>query len=219
MGRKKLKIQRLKDMKARQAKYSKRKRGILKKAKELSILCDVELVLLLSSPTGKPTLFVGQNPNGLYNILQKVSNMPFVEREERAKIFFSFFFARRAHTMKLKSIFLKKMLKKSYVNWELEFDPLSLAHNRNVHTLKLYEDQLQKLKDKLIEKSKILRDLKNLEIIVYLNQIEFMEDYLIESLNELRNMKNQLAMEQQSSGRDLEVFLLCKRMRTWKFNL
>ncbi|KAK8292044.1 hypothetical protein V6Z12_D06G096800 [Gossypium hirsutum] len=175
MGRKKLKIQRLKDMKARQAKYSKRKRGILKKAKELSILCDVELVLLLSSPTGKPTLFVGQNPNGLYNILQK-----------------------------LKSIFLKKMLKKSYVNWELEFDPLSLAHNRNVHTLKLYEDQLQKLKDKLIEKSKILRDLKNLEIIVYLNQIEFMEDYLIESLNELRNMKNQLAMEQQSSGRDLE---------------
>ncbi|KAG4141575.1 hypothetical protein ERO13_D06G082733v2 [Gossypium hirsutum] len=49
------------------------------------------------------------------------------------------------------------MLKKSYVNWELEFDPLSLAHNRNVHTLKLYEDQLQKLKDKLIEKSKILR--------------------------------------------------------------
>ncbi|KAB2024573.1 hypothetical protein ERO13_D06G082700v2, partial [Gossypium hirsutum] len=115
MGRKKLKIQRLKDMKARQAKYSKRKRGILKKAKELSILCDVELVLLLSSPTGKPTLFVGQNPNGLYNILQKVSNMPFVEREER--------------------------------------------------------------------------DLKNLEIIVYLNQIEFMEDYLIESLNELRNMK------------------------------
>ncbi|TYG64371.1 hypothetical protein ES288_D06G102700v1 [Gossypium darwinii] len=157
MGRKKLKIQRLKDMKARQAKYSKRKRGILKKAKELSILCDVELVLLLSSPTGKPTLFVGQNPNGLYNILQKVSNMPFVEREERH--------------------------------------------------VSLYEDQLQKLKDELIEKSKILRDLKNLEIIVYLNQIEFMEDYLIESLNELRNMKNQLAMEQQSSGRDLEVGL------------
>ncbi|XP_016681153.1 agamous-like MADS-box protein AGL65 [Gossypium hirsutum] len=62
MGRRKLKIQRLEDMKARQAKYSKRKKGILKKAKELSILCDVEIVLLLSSPSGKPTLFVGQNP-------------------------------------------------------------------------------------------------------------------------------------------------------------
>ncbi|MFQ6662210.1 hypothetical protein Gotur_030095 [Gossypium turneri] len=67
MGRRKLKIQRLEDMKARQAKYSKRKKGILKKAKELSILCDVEVVLLLSSPSGKPTLFVGQDPKeGLY---------------------------------------------------------------------------------------------------------------------------------------------------------
>ncbi|MFQ6642768.1 hypothetical protein Gotur_018664 [Gossypium turneri] len=63
MGRKKIKIQRLEDIKARQTKYYKRKTGILKKAKELSILCDVEVVLLLSSPAGKPTLFVGQDPS------------------------------------------------------------------------------------------------------------------------------------------------------------
>ncbi|TYG73368.1 hypothetical protein ES288_D04G096000v1 [Gossypium darwinii] len=119
--------------KARQAKYSKRKRGILKKAKELSILCDVEVVLLLSSPSSKPTIFVSQDPNGLYSILLKVLNMPFVEREER-----------RAYTM--------EMLKKFYVNWESEFDPLSLPCNRNVDTFKLYEDQLQELKDKLTKK-------------------------------------------------------------------
>ncbi|MFQ6648046.1 hypothetical protein Gotur_021855 [Gossypium turneri] len=75
MGRRKFKIQILEDMKARQGKHSKRKRGILKKAKELSIFCDVEVVLLLSSPSGKPSIFVGQDPNynfffcqeGLYN--------------------------------------------------------------------------------------------------------------------------------------------------------
>ncbi|KAL1094475.1 hypothetical protein V6Z11_D06G095700 [Gossypium hirsutum] len=173
MGRRKLKIQRLEDMKARQAKYSKRKKGILKKAKELSILCDVEIVLLLSSPSGKPTLFVGQNPNGLYCILQKVSNMPF-------------------------------MLKKFYVNWESKFDPLSLPRNNNVDTLKLYEDQLQELKDKLTKKSKILRDWKYPENVEDLNQIKFMEDHLIASLNGLRNRKNQLAMEQQSKERYLE---------------
>ncbi|TYG73367.1 hypothetical protein ES288_D04G095900v1 [Gossypium darwinii] len=185
MGRRKLKIQRLEDMKARQAIYSMRKRGILKKAKELSILCDVEVVLSLSSPSGKPTLFVGQDPNGLYSILQKVSNMPFVEREER-----------RAYTI--------EMLKKFYVNWESEFDPLSLPHNRNVDTLKLYEDQLQELKNKLTEKSKILRDWKNPENVEDLNQIKFMEDHLIASLNGLRNRKNELAMEQQSKERALE---------------
>nr|KJB65465.1 hypothetical protein B456_010G096200 [Gossypium raimondii] len=185
MGRRKLKIQRLEDMKARQAKYSKRKKGILKKAKELSILCDVEVVLLLSSPSGKPTLFVGQDPNGLYCILQKVSNMPFVEREER-----------RAYTL--------EMLKKFYVNWESEFDPLSLPRNNNVDTLKLYEDQLQELKDKLTKKRKILRDWKYPENVEDLNQIKFMEDHLIASLNGLRNRKNQLAMEQQSKERYLE---------------
>ncbi|KAK8302545.1 hypothetical protein V6Z12_D04G094800 [Gossypium hirsutum] len=159
MGRRKLKIQRLEDMKARQAIYSMRKRGILKKGKELSILCDVEVVLSLSSPSGKPTLFVGQDPNGLYSILQKVSNMPF-------------------------------MLKKFYVNWESEFDPLSLPHNRN-----LYEDQLQELKNKLTEKSKILRDWKNPENVEDLNQIKFMEDHLIASLNGLRNRNKEGALE------------------------
>lgn len=62
MGRKKLKIQRLEDLKERQAKYSKRKTGILKKAKELSILCNVDVGLLFSSPSGKPSLYAGQDP-------------------------------------------------------------------------------------------------------------------------------------------------------------
>jgi hypothetical protein len=61
MGRRRLKIQRLECVKARQAKYSKRKIGILKKAKELAILCDIDLALLMFSPTGKPTLYVGQD--------------------------------------------------------------------------------------------------------------------------------------------------------------
>jgi len=61
MGRRRLKIQRLECVKARQAKYSKRKIGFLKKAKELAILCDIDLALLMFSPTGKPALYVGQD--------------------------------------------------------------------------------------------------------------------------------------------------------------
>ncbi|MBA0634267.1 hypothetical protein Godav_025229, partial [Gossypium davidsonii] len=72
---------------------------------------------------------------------------------------------------------------------ESEFDPLSLPRNRNIDTLKLYEDQLQELKDKLTKKSKILKDRKNLENVEDLNQIKFMEDHLIASLNGLRNRK------------------------------
>ena len=59
MGRVKLKIKRLENTSNRQVTYSKRRGGILKKAKELSILCDIEIVLLMFSPTGKPTMFTG----------------------------------------------------------------------------------------------------------------------------------------------------------------
>lgn len=60
MGRVKLKIKRLESTSNRQITYSKRRNGILKKAKELSILCDIDLILLMFSPTGKPTLVRGE---------------------------------------------------------------------------------------------------------------------------------------------------------------
>ncbi|KAF5934481.1 hypothetical protein HYC85_030652 [Camellia sinensis] len=57
MGRVKLKIKRLKSTSNQQVTYLRRRNGIFKKAKELSILCDIDIVLLMFSPTGKATLF------------------------------------------------------------------------------------------------------------------------------------------------------------------
>ncbi|KAL7258559.1 hypothetical protein ACSBR1_004646 [Camellia fascicularis] len=57
MGRVKLKIKRLESTSNQQVTYSRRRNGILKKAKELFILCDIDIVLLMFSPTGKSTLF------------------------------------------------------------------------------------------------------------------------------------------------------------------
>ncbi|KAG6739431.1 hypothetical protein POTOM_057027 [Populus tomentosa] len=84
MGRRKLKIQRLECVKARQAKYSKRKIGILKKAKELAILCDIDLALLMFSPTGKPTLYIIKK---MYPIddSEVLSNNSLIDREEAVK--------------------------------------------------------------------------------------------------------------------------------------
>ncbi|KAL5786451.1 hypothetical protein ACOSQ2_008843 [Xanthoceras sorbifolium] len=81
MGRKKLLIKRLKSLKARQAEYSKRKISILKKARKLSMLCDVDLALIMSSPSGKPFVFVGRN-KGLYNVVKRLSKMSVEDREE-----------------------------------------------------------------------------------------------------------------------------------------
>jgi hypothetical protein len=49
MGRKKIKIEKIGQAKHRQVTFNKRKVGLMKKAMELSILCDCEIVLLVLS--------------------------------------------------------------------------------------------------------------------------------------------------------------------------
>ncbi|XP_039044180.1 agamous-like MADS-box protein AGL65 [Hibiscus syriacus] len=169
MGRRKLKIQRLESIKARQATYSKRKTGILKKAKEISILCDVDVALLLFSPTDKPTLFVGQEKR-LSDVLERLSKSPYEEIEER-----------RAYTMQI--------LKKIYANSESEFVQNSSSQNASDNAQKAHEEQLRELKEKLAEKSKILRDWKDPSNVEDLAQIKLMEEHLISSLNGIRNKK------------------------------
>lgn len=53
MGRGKIVIKRIDNSTNRQVTFSKRRNGLLKKAKELSILCDAEVGLIIFSSTGK----------------------------------------------------------------------------------------------------------------------------------------------------------------------
>jgi MADS-box transcription factor, plant len=53
MGRGKIVIRRIDNLTSRQVTFSKRRNGLLKKAKELSILCDAEVGLIVFSSTGR----------------------------------------------------------------------------------------------------------------------------------------------------------------------
>ncbi|CAN8276519.1 unnamed protein product [Cochlearia groenlandica] len=53
MGRGKIVIKRIDDSTSRQVTFSKRRKGLIKKAKELAILCDAEVGLIIFSSTGK----------------------------------------------------------------------------------------------------------------------------------------------------------------------
>ncbi|KAI7885921.1 hypothetical protein K492DRAFT_170506 [Lichtheimia hyalospora FSU 10163] len=53
MGRKKIKIQPIKDDRNRQVTFLKRKQGLMKKAYELSVLCDCEIALIIFNSSGK----------------------------------------------------------------------------------------------------------------------------------------------------------------------
>ncbi|XP_025610427.1 MADS-box protein AGL24 isoform X2 [Arachis hypogaea] len=53
MVRQKIKIKKIDNITARQVTFSKRRRGIFKKAQELSVLCDAEVALIIFSATGR----------------------------------------------------------------------------------------------------------------------------------------------------------------------
>ncbi|KAJ9674002.1 hypothetical protein PVL29_023514 [Vitis rotundifolia] len=53
MAREKIKIRKIDNVSARQVTFSKRRRGLFKKAEELSVLCDAEVALIIFSSTGK----------------------------------------------------------------------------------------------------------------------------------------------------------------------
>ncbi|KAI3986532.1 hypothetical protein MKX01_014070, partial [Papaver californicum] len=57
MGRAKLEIKKIKEHGPRQGVYTNRRSGVVKKADELSILCNIDVVLTMFSPTGRPTTF------------------------------------------------------------------------------------------------------------------------------------------------------------------
>lgn len=66
MARQKIKIKKIDNATARQVTFSKRRRGIFKKAEELSVLCDVEVGLVIFSSTGKLYEFASSTSRYVY---------------------------------------------------------------------------------------------------------------------------------------------------------
>lgn len=60
MGRVKLEIKRIENPTNRQVTFSKRRNGLIKKAYELSILCDIDIAVIMFSPSGRVNHFSGR---------------------------------------------------------------------------------------------------------------------------------------------------------------
>ncbi|KAM3710287.1 hypothetical protein ACB098_01G019000 [Castanea mollissima] len=78
MGRVKLQIKRIENTTSRQVTFSKRRNGLTKKAYELSVLCDVDVALIMFSPSGRLSHFSGNK--SIEEILVRYVNLPEHER-------------------------------------------------------------------------------------------------------------------------------------------
>ncbi|RWW63303.1 hypothetical protein BHE74_00029517 [Ensete ventricosum] len=118
MGRVKVKIKRLDNSNSRQVTYSKRKTGVTKKAKELYILCDIDLVLFMFAPNGMPTICVGDRSRNTEEVVARFAQVSQQEREKRhARILIGF----KCVSLKLESLeALKKTFKKLDHNVDIQ---------------------------------------------------------------------------------------------------
>ncbi|XP_066369860.1 MADS-box transcription factor 55-like [Miscanthus floridulus] len=65
MARERREIRRIENAAARQVTYSKRRRGLFKKAEELAVLCDADVALVVFSATGKLSQFASSSTNDI----------------------------------------------------------------------------------------------------------------------------------------------------------
>ncbi|XP_065877500.1 agamous-like MADS-box protein AGL65 isoform X2 [Euphorbia lathyris] len=171
MGRVKLKIKRLESTSNRQVTYSKRRNGILKKAKELSILCGIDIVLLMFSPTEKPTIFQGEHSN-IEDVIAKFAQLTPQERAKR----------------KLESLeALKKTFRK--LDHDVVIQDFLGSSCQSVEEL---TDQVRLMQAHLSELQKRLSYWTNPDKVENVEHLRQMEDSLKESINQIRVHKENL---------------------------
>ncbi|XP_074580942.1 MADS-box transcription factor 6-like [Curcuma longa] len=79
MGRGKVELKRIENKVNRQVTFSKRRNGLLKKAYELSVLCDAEIALVIFSSRGK--LFEFSSSSEINKIIERYQNHCYASQE------------------------------------------------------------------------------------------------------------------------------------------
>ncbi|KAK7265885.1 hypothetical protein RJT34_33510 [Clitoria ternatea] len=83
MGRGRVELKRIENKINRQVTFSKRRSGLIKKAREISVLCDAELALIVFST--KPKLFHYSTDPCMERILERYERYSYAERPQLGK--------------------------------------------------------------------------------------------------------------------------------------
>lgn len=80
MGRNKIKMEKIKNDRIRQVSYYKRKKGLLKKAMELSLLCDIEVFLTIVDRNSNLSIF--SSKRAINDFISQYLGLPVKARDE-----------------------------------------------------------------------------------------------------------------------------------------
>nr|ADB81907.1 MIKC* MADS-box transcription factor [Funaria hygrometrica] len=207
MGRVKLEIKKIENPTNRQVTYSKRRNGLIKKAYELSVLCDIDIALIMFSPSGKLTQYSNCS---IEDVIGRFANLPMHERNKS----FEDMLARFAnfHMVHDRSKYVRKIenlehLHKALKKLSGEKDP---ASNQPFHVgSKSYEVGLlqEELKKSQQEKELVqqrarlyLADEQLLQSVTSVQQLANMETELEQALERVRARKTYVSSAYQTAN-------------------
>nr|BAD93168.1 MADS-box transcription factor GbMADS4 [Ginkgo biloba] len=177
MGRGKIEIKKIENSTNRQVTFSKRRGGLLKKAHELSVLCDAEIAVILFSSTGK--LFEYCSPRSSIKTV--------IDRYQRVS-------GARLWDTQHQNLFSEMAMVKS----ENEQLHKTLRHMMGEDVNSLSTDELHSLEQTLEIASSRVRTRKNQYLVQQIDKLRKKERFL----NEHNNHLYALLVENQASMRD-----------------
>ncbi|KAE9619479.1 hypothetical protein Lal_00012897 [Lupinus albus] len=155
MTRKKVKVAYINDVNARKATFRKRKKGIMKKVNELTILCGIQGCAIIHNPFDSQTE-VWPNPKGAKKVVERYLNTSKVDETKN---------------MNQKSFFIQRISKSQ--------DKLKKLRSEN-HEKEMTLAMLEYLQARRLPENLTLTDLKEMDKLIeqYMKEIENLMDTL-----------------------------------------
>ncbi|XP_016442369.2 agamous-like MADS-box protein FUL-L isoform X1 [Nicotiana tabacum] len=196
MGRGRVQLKRIENKISRQVTFSKRRSGLLKKANEISVLCDADVALIVFSTKGK--LFEYSSESSMESILERYERYSYAERKLNANDVDPMENWTLEHPKLMSRIELIQRNIRHYTGQDL--DPLSLR-------------ELQSLEQQMDTALKRIRSRKNQLMHESISELQKKEKALQEQNNSMtKKLKDKEKMQsgqtQPNSGQNSATFML-----------
>ncbi|XP_068638392.1 agamous-like MADS-box protein AGL104 [Aristolochia californica] len=180
MGRVKLQIKRIENNTNRQVTFSKRRNGLIKKAYELSILCDIDIALIMFSPSGRLSHFSGKKR--IEDVLTRFINLP--DHDRGGVIQNREYLIRTLKRLKCESDVAAQLANPGAINAQVE--ELQQEINRYQHQIQLAEERLRIFEPEPLK-------------IASIEELETCEKFLVEAFTRVSHRKKYLLNNHLSS--------------------
>ncbi|XP_060215527.1 agamous-like MADS-box protein AGL66 [Lycium barbarum] len=186
MGRSKLPLLKIESLTNRQVTFSKRRNGILKKVYELSVLCDVDVAIIMFSPSGRLTHY--SRKRRIEDVLSELISLPDSER--------GFYISN-------KESLLWNLRKIEIEDKFCDIERINPAYINANDTTKKIQEEINGLHCKLDEAEGLLRIFEpDTQRITSLHELDLCEKRLQVALNQVRQRMDQLSSNHTSSYED-----------------